>query len=143
MSADAGVGLLSCDTPRMPAWITLRRLGVVTTLYAVFLAGWWLGQPVRSDGCLEDRSTGGAGVRTAPVEPADPDRYFEHLDLDFGLLDWADDMDGHRDGEYGPADFGHDLRGGSDTGVTSGAGYATCSYKKRARLLAWINGDWG
>ncbi|MGW0956464.1 hypothetical protein [Streptomyces sp. NPDC002545] len=26
----------------MPAWITLRRLGTATTLYAVFLAGWWL-----------------------------------------------------------------------------------------------------
>ncbi|UFQ13823.1 MULTISPECIES: hypothetical protein [Streptomyces] len=70
-----------------------------------------------------------------------PTGTFEHLDL--GLLDWADDMDGHRDGEYGPADVGHDLRGGPDTGVTSGAAYATCSYKKRARLLAWVNGDWG
>lgn len=42
VSADAGAGLVSCDTPRMPAWITLRRLGTATTLYAVFLAGWWL-----------------------------------------------------------------------------------------------------
>lgn len=143
VSADAGAGLTSCDTPRMPAWITPRRLGAATTLYAVFLAGWWLGQPVRSDGCLEDGLTAGVGGRPAPIEPADPSRYLEHLNLDFGLLDWADDLDGRRDGEYGPSDYGHDLRGGSETYATSGAVYAPCSYKKRARLLAWINGDWG
>ncbi|MEU3732865.1 hypothetical protein AB0E81_26155 [Streptomyces sp. NPDC033538] len=124
----------------MPAWITVRRIGAVTTLYAVFLAGWWLGQPVRSDGCLEDRRLT-AGANGHPVEPADPGRYLENLDL--GLLDWADDMDGRRDGEYGPSDYGYDLRGGSEGHVTSGPVYAPCSYKKRARLLAWINGDWG
>ncbi|WP_267716555.1 hypothetical protein [Streptomyces sp. CoH17] len=35
---------------RMPAWMSPRRVGVLAALYAVFLAGWWLGQPVRSDG---------------------------------------------------------------------------------------------
>ncbi|MFH9572202.1 hypothetical protein ACH4MG_16820 [Streptomyces sp. NPDC017454] len=128
----------------MPAWITVRRIGVATTLYAVFLAGWWLGQPVRSDGCLEDRRlTAGANGHHTPVEPADPGRYLENLDVDLGLLDWADDMDGRRDGEYGPSDYGYDLRGGSEEHVTSGPAYAPCSYKKRARLLAWINGAWG
>ncbi|MDT0615095.1 hypothetical protein [Streptomyces lancefieldiae] len=127
----------------MPAWTTLRRLGAATTLYAVFLTGWWLGQPVRSDGCLEDRLAAGAEGRPTPVEPADPNRYLENLDLDFGLLDWADDMDGYRDGEYGPSDYGYDLLGGPETYDTSGAVHAPCSYKKRARLLAWINGDWG
>ncbi|WP_432099746.1 hypothetical protein [Streptomyces sp. WAC 04229] len=125
-------------TPRVPAWMTMRGLVVATTLYAVFLAGWWLGGPVRSDGCLEDRRADG---RSAPVEPADPGRYLDNLDL--GLLDWADDMDGHRDGEYGPSDYGYDLRSGSEASATSGAGYAPCSYRKRARLLAWVNGDWG
>lgn len=143
LSADAGDGLVSWDTPWVPAWITLRRLGAATTLYAVFLAGWWLGQPVRSDGCLEDGSAVGADGRPASVEPADPGRYLASLDLDFGLLDWADDLDGYRDGEYGPSDYGHDLQGELEAHVTSGATYTTCSYKKRARLLAWINGDWG
>ncbi|MFD7468077.1 hypothetical protein [Streptomyces tendae] len=128
----------------MPAWMTLRRLGVVTALYAVFLAGWWLGQPVRSDGCIEDRLTAGTDGRPAPVEPADPGRYLGSLGfLDFGLLEWADDLDGYRDGEYGPSDYGYDLRGGPQTYDTAGADYAPCSYKKRARLLAWVNGDWG
>ncbi|MFE0208249.1 hypothetical protein [Streptomyces sp. NPDC058985] len=127
----------------MPGWTSPRRLGAVTTLYAVFLAGWWLGQPVRSDGCLEDRPSAGADARLAQVEPADPGRYLGNLDLDFGILDWADDMDGYRDGEYGPSDYGYDLRGGPETYAASGTGHAPCSYKKRARLLAWVNGDWG
>ncbi|MFJ6076456.1 hypothetical protein ACIQFU_37500 [Streptomyces sp. NPDC093065] len=132
----------------MPARTAARRLGVVTTLYAVFLAGWWLGQPVRSDGCVEDRLTAGADGRPTPVEPADPGRYFDNLGLDlgvldFGLLDWADDMDGYRDGEYGPSDYGYAVPGGPGTYAASGAVDAPCSYKKRARLLAWVNGDWG
>ncbi|WP_369176645.1 hypothetical protein [Streptomyces mutabilis] len=127
----------------MPAWTTLRRLSLVTTLYAVFLAGWWLGQPVRTDGCIEDRPAAGSNGRAAPVEPADPGRYLDNLDLDFGLLDWADDMDGYRDGEYGPSDYGYELRGGPETHVTSGPAHTPCSYKERARLLSWVNGDWG
>ncbi|MFG2317489.1 hypothetical protein [Streptomyces tendae] len=128
----------------MPAWMTPRRLGVVTALYAVFLAGWWLGQPVRSEGCDEDGPAAGADGRTAPVEPADPGRYLGSLGfLDFGLLEWADDLDGHRDGEYGPGDYGYELRYGDGAHVTSGPDYTICSYTKRARLLAWVNGDWG
>lgn len=118
----------------------MRRLGAVTALYAVFLAGWWLGRPVRSDGCIEDRLTAEADSSPARLEPADPNWFLGNLDLDFGLLDWADDLDGRRDGEYGPSDYGYALR---STYVASGASYTPCSYKKRARLLAWINGDWG
>jgi hypothetical protein len=114
----------------MPAPTAVRRLGAVTTLYCVFLAGWWFGQPVRTEGCLEDRLSAGAGGRPAAVEPADPARYLGTLDLDFGLLDPIDEMDGFLDGEYGPSDYGYDT-----------SGHGPCSYKKRARLLAWINGD--
>jgi hypothetical protein len=127
----------------MPAWITPRRLGVVAFLYAVFLAGWWLGQPVRSDGCLEDRHAAASDDRPAPVEPADPGRYFVSLGLDLGLLDWADDLDGRRDGEYGPGDQEYEVRYGSGTYPTSGADHTFCSSTRRARLLAWVNGDWG
>ncbi|MFJ6690897.1 hypothetical protein [Streptomyces sp. NPDC091294] len=126
----------------MPAWITRRRLGVVTFLYAVFLAGWWLGQPVRSDGCQEERHTAGAEGSHVPMEPADLGRYVESLGLDFGLRDWADDLDGRRDGEYGPGDQEYELRYGSGPYVASGTDHTFCTYTKRARLVGWVNGDW-
>ncbi|WP_030190315.1 hypothetical protein [Streptomyces violaceorubidus] len=96
----------------MPSWLTPRRLGAVTALYAVFLAGWWLGRPVWPDGCAEGRFAAGADRAPTPVEPADPGRYFDHLGLDLGFLG------------------------------SGGAGDAPCD-EKRARLLSWVNGDWG
>ncbi|CAM5478455.1 hypothetical protein SVIOM342S_05537 [Streptomyces violaceorubidus] len=62
----------------------MRRLGVVTTLYAVFLAGRWVGPAGRgSDGCVEDRITAGSDGRPTPVEPAHPGRDVDNLDLGF------------------------------------------------------------
>jgi hypothetical protein len=60
--------------------------------------------------------------------------------VDFGLLNRADDLDGYRDGEYGPSDYGYDLQAAY---AAFGDGYGVCSYKERARLVAWLNGDWG
>ncbi|MFJ6686966.1 hypothetical protein [Streptomyces werraensis] len=74
------------------------------------------------------------------MEPADPSRYFDNLDLGFDLLDWVNAMDGYQDGAYGPSDHGHDVLGSYEA---AGANYGVCSYKKRACLLAWVNGDWG
>jgi hypothetical protein len=81
----------------------------------------------------------GADGRPSAREPADPSRYFGNLDLDFGLLDWVDDMNGYRDGEYGPSNYGHDVLGSYEA---AGINYGVCSYMKRARLVAWINGDY-
>ncbi|MFD6994176.1 hypothetical protein [Streptomyces sp. NPDC059943] len=35
----------------MPTWITSRRLGATAVLYAVFVGGWYLGQPLVNVGC--------------------------------------------------------------------------------------------
>ncbi|QHY98089.1 hypothetical protein SSPS47_23535 [Streptomyces sp. S4.7] len=35
----------------MPTWITSRRLGATAVLYAVFVGGWHLGQPLVDVGC--------------------------------------------------------------------------------------------
>lgn len=38
-------------TSRVPTWITSRRLGATAALYAVFVGGWFLGQPLANVGC--------------------------------------------------------------------------------------------
>ncbi|MFC7897894.1 hypothetical protein [Streptomyces sp. NPDC057381] len=48
----------------------------------MFLAGWWFGQPVRSDGCLEDRTAAGGDAHAASVEPADLGRYLDNAGLE-------------------------------------------------------------
>jgi hypothetical protein len=42
----------------VPAWITPRRLGATAALYAVFVAGWYLGQPLPAVGCEAPLSAG-------------------------------------------------------------------------------------
>ncbi|MFE5207376.1 hypothetical protein [Streptomyces sp. NPDC056600] len=130
---------MSWDTPLQPAWNTARGLRAATALYAVFLAGWWLGKPVLSDACFEDPPAAGAGSRPASMEPAAPGRYFGNVDLDFGLLDLLDGLDGSVDGAYGPSDWAYGPRVGE---AASGADHDICPHRKRARLVAWVNGDW-
>lgn len=130
---------MSWNTPRVPATGTVRRLGAATALYAVFLAGWWLGKPVLSEGCFEDRPAAGADSRPASMEPASPGRYFGGLDMDLGLLDGLDGMDGYVDGEYGPGEWAYRPR--AEDGSHGDDAY--CPHRKRARLVAWVNGDWG
>ncbi|MGW8064293.1 hypothetical protein ACVV2G_18975 [Streptomyces ziwulingensis] len=115
----------------VPHRVAPRRLGAAAAVYGVFVAGWYLGRPVTPE-CRVDRAA-----------PAGSPRSGENLDLDYGLLRLADDMDGYRDGEYGPGDYGYGLRGGPGENATSGGLHATRSYRKRARLLAWVNGYWG
>ncbi|WP_156724723.1 hypothetical protein [Streptomyces apocyni] len=99
----------------MPAWITPRRLGATATLYAVFVSGWWFGQPVEGD-CLAPDGPGGISQRS-----------FDSRDVE-RLAD--------KYGQVIPED------GATSTAVFSDRA-AVCSYKERPRLLAWINGDWG
>ncbi|MFD4630590.1 hypothetical protein ACFVYR_11270 [Streptomyces sp. NPDC058284] len=132
----------------MPAWITPRRLGAAAALYAVFVSGWWLGQPVRSDGCLEDSAAQGqygrsdAGGRL--TEPGEPGRYLDRATGKLrGLQDWADDLDGYRDGEYGPSGYGYEIVEPRVMDQAFTSTLSVCSYKERARLVSWVNGDWG
>ncbi|GGQ80294.1 hypothetical protein GCM10010280_28310 [Streptomyces pilosus] len=39
------------NTAAVPTWITPRRLGGAALLYAVFVGGWYLGQPLPYVGC--------------------------------------------------------------------------------------------
>lgn len=55
----------------MPSWITPRRLGATAVLYAVFLGGWYLGQPLPGVGC--DTPDPGIAIEEPPLigEPAE------------------------------------------------------------------------
>ncbi|MFM9371346.1 hypothetical protein [Streptomyces sp. Da 82-17] len=58
----------------MPAWITPRRLAAAAILYAVFVAGWHLGQPLPPE-CL-------AEAEAAARPPAQDDGLFGDATLD-------------------------------------------------------------
>ncbi|MCT2592692.1 hypothetical protein LHJ74_22725 [Streptomyces sp. N2-109] len=49
------------------SWITPRRLGAAAVLYATFVGGWYLGQPLDPECAVEADS----GYEPAPPGPAD------------------------------------------------------------------------
>ncbi|MGY1577504.1 hypothetical protein [Streptomyces sp. MN13] len=96
----------------MPTWITPRRLGAAAVLYAVFVGGWYLGQPLPGVGC--DVPEPGA-VADGPVTVGEPGDVTDDLDRTFTTIATAEVFTieaVHCDGESDP------------------------------RLLAWLTGDW-
>ncbi|MFH9606514.1 hypothetical protein [Streptomyces sp. NPDC017448] len=100
----------------MPHWITPRRLGAAAVLYAVFVGGWYLGQPLPRVGCEEEASA----PSTAPVAIGEPG------DLSGGFSRAARDI-----GQVATYDF-----------VSTEAVVACDPYTSRPRLVAWVVGDW-
>ncbi|WP_329117769.1 hypothetical protein [Streptomyces sp. NBC_01465] len=58
----------------MPSWITPRRLGVTAVLYAVFVGGWFLGQPLAGVGCDSSQPDYASDASTEFGEPGDVSR---------------------------------------------------------------------
>lgn len=97
-------------------WITPRRLGATALLYAVFVSGWHLGQPLTHVGCEEETTA----AFSAPVTVEEPG------DLSGGFSRVARDV-----GEVATYDV-----------ISVEAVVACDPYTPRPRLVAWITGDW-
>lgn len=97
-------------------WITPRRLGATALLYAVFVSGWHLGQPLTHVGCEEETTA----AFSAPVTVEEPG------DLSGGFSRVARGV-----GEVATYDV-----------ISVEAVVACDPYTPRPRLVAWITGDW-
>ncbi|MER7552201.1 MULTISPECIES: hypothetical protein [Streptomyces] len=97
-------------------WITPRRLGATAVLYAVFVCGWYLGQPLTHVGC-EEETTVASSVPVTVEEPGDLSGGFSRVARDVG--------------EVATHDF-----------ISFEAVVACDPYTPRPRLVAWVTGDW-
>ncbi|WP_257138963.1 hypothetical protein [Streptomyces sp. rh34] len=97
-------------------WITPRRLGATAALYAVFVCGWHLGQPLPHVGC-EEETTAASSAPVTIGEPGDVSGGFSRVARDVGQV------------------VTHDF--------VSTRSIVECDpYTARPRLVAWITGDW-
>ncbi|MDT0615094.1 hypothetical protein [Streptomyces lancefieldiae] len=119
-----------------PGRVTPRRLGAAAAIYGVFVAGWYLGQPVTPechvDQAALDRIAEEHGTEPSPTPPptVHPTRYGSASPLPLGPTP---------DPTYHP-------RGGADTTLTRTlTAYAvTCTddTSERPRLQGWFEGHW-
>ncbi|WP_406727357.1 hypothetical protein WJ438_25850 [Streptomyces sp. GD-15H] len=99
----------------MPNWITPRRLGATAVLYAVFVGGWYLGQPLPHVGCHTPEPAT-ASEALAISEPGDVYRDFSR-----GASQVTDTL---------------------TVQIFSTDAIVSCDGTPRPRLLAWVTGDW-
>lgn len=100
-------------TPCVPTWITARRLGATAVLYAVFVGGWFLGQPLPHVGCdTPDPSY----VAEGPDTIAEPGQVSAVL--------------GRMAHQVATAD------------VVTISTSVLCDGTPTPRLVAWVTGDW-
>ncbi|WP_250290635.1 hypothetical protein [Streptomyces atroolivaceus] len=97
----------------MPTWITPRRLGAAATLYAVFVSGWYLGQPLSDAGCFTQESTVASDGPETIQEPGDVS---SHLTVTARQVFTAE--------------------------IVSTEGLVRCDGTPRPRLVAWVTGNW-
>lgn len=116
MAEPAGARPRVWNTAGVPTWITPRRLGAVAVLYAVFVSGWHLGQPLPHVGCSTSEA---APVHDAAVlgEPGDVS---DDLDRLFGQFEQV-----------------------VTTDIVYTDAFVACEpWTGRPRLVAWLIGDW-
>ncbi|MFI7287611.1 hypothetical protein ACIBRY_13340 [Streptomyces anulatus] len=97
-------------------WITPRRLGATAALYAVFVSGWYLGQPLPHVGCEEETTAASSG-RLTIGEPGDVSGGFSRVARDVGQVVTRDFVSTRVIAECDP-------------------------YTAHPRVVAWITGDW-
>ncbi|MEV7868112.1 hypothetical protein AB0P17_18885 [Streptomyces sp. NPDC088124] len=98
----------------MPTWITPRRLGATAALYAVFVGGWYFGQPLPNVGCRETAVFSGEPVTIS--EPGDIAGALSRTARTVGQVATVE--------------------------VIDTAAVVPCDGTPRPRLVAWATGDW-
>ncbi|MBL3671443.1 hypothetical protein JL475_37245 [Streptomyces sp. M2CJ-2] len=123
------------NTPRR---VTPRRLGAAAALYGVFVAGWYLGQPVTPE-CHADRAARdriAEEYETAPTPTPTPTAYpSRHASISPHPLDPTPDPASHPPG-------GADARRSQTITITTYAVACTNDTSERPRLRAWLEGHW-
>ncbi|GAA1355322.1 hypothetical protein [Streptomyces beijiangensis] len=97
----------------MPSWITSRRLGAAALLYAVFVGGWYLGQPLMGVGCEPSALVLSSDAPDAVGEPGDISGDVSRAVSRVVTYDFIATED-----------------------------IVPCRWEPRPRLLAWVLGDW-
>ncbi|MFE7133180.1 hypothetical protein ACFVIM_20205 [Streptomyces sp. NPDC057638] len=101
----------------MPTWITPRRLGATAILYAVFVSGWYLGQPLGDVGCEDSEIA---------MEPDPPPTIGEPGDVSVDLSRAVATVEGVLTQDF--------------VATTS---LVPCEPSPHhPRLVAWLTGDW-
>lgn len=113
MAVPAAANSGSWKTPWVPTWITARRLGVTAVLYAVFVGGWFLGQPLAYVGC---------DIPEPSYVAEGPDRIAEPVEV-------IDELAGT-------------VRVVATTDFVSTTTFLDCDATPRPRIVAWVLGDW-
>ncbi|MCF2126685.1 hypothetical protein L1I79_09505 [Strepomyces sp. STD 3.1] len=112
-----------------PRRVTPRRLGAAAVVYGVFVAGWYLGQPVTPDCPVDRAGLGGAageyGTEPSPAPPPAPTETSaptQYPDPDFSVVGVA--------------------RATLSVTIDSYAVACTDDTSERPRLRAWLDGHW-
>ncbi|WP_331746217.1 hypothetical protein OG936_39615 (plasmid) [Streptomyces sp. NBC_00846] len=125
-----------------PRWVTPRRLGAAAAIYGVFVAGWYLGQPVTPechvDQAALDRIAEEYETEPSPTPTPTPTAYPSRYDSKSSLP-----LDPTPDPAYKTP---YNLRGGADDRlsqtVVSNAVACTNDTSERPRMRAWFEGHW-
>ena len=123
-----------------PRWVTPRRLGAAAAIYGVFVAGWYLGQPVTPE-CHVDQAALdriAEEYETAPPPTPTPTAYpSRHASMSPLPLDPTPDP-AHNPREGAGARWSRTV---TDYAV-SYAVACTNDTSERPRLRAWFQGHW-
>ncbi|MGW1653763.1 hypothetical protein [Streptomyces atratus] len=125
-----------------PRWVTPRRLGAAAAIYGVFVAGWYLGQPVTPechvDQAALDRIAEEYETEPSPTPTPTPTAYPSRYDSKSPLP-----LDPTPDPAYKTP---YNPRGGADDRlfqtVVSYAVACTNDTSERPRMRAWFEGHW-
>ncbi|MFJ6690898.1 hypothetical protein [Streptomyces sp. NPDC091294] len=119
-----------------PRRVTPRRLGAAAVVYGVFVAGWYLGQPVTPD-CRVDRAAERYDPAPSPTPVSTPMPRPTPAPSRTSLTDFAPAPSAYPD-LASPGAVGHTVT------LTATIYSVACTNdtSERPRLGAWFEGDW-